>query len=318
MALDDQSSALLEVMRSAGALSFREMGVDGCRRMISEQAAFARGEPMEAVEDRLVGARGTVPIRIFRPSSTRGLPVLVYFHGGGWVMGGLDSHDATCRALAARAGCVVVAVDYRLAPEHPFPAAVVDAMDATGWVADHADDLGVDPARIAVAGDSAGGNLAAVVARQATYEGLPLVFQLLIYPVIDRRMDRPSMSENATGFVLERADMEWFWSLYDPDGQAVQDPRAVPLAADLEGLPKALVVTAEHDPLRDEGEEYGACLRDAGVPVSVIRYPGVFHGFFAMEGFVDTAAAAVAEAADALRDAFGSATPMAGDWTEQT
>ena len=310
MALDEQSSALLEAMASSGVLAFRELGVDGCRRMIAQQSAFARGEPIESVEERLVGAGGTVPVRIFRPSSAPGLPMLVFFHGGGWIMGGLDSHDPTCRALAARAGCVVVSVDYRLAPEHPFPAAVVDAMQATRWVAENAEDLGGDRTRIAVAGDSAGGNLAAVVAQRAGSEGTPLVFQLLIYPVIDRRMDRPSMVENATGFVLERADMEWFWSLYDPDGEAAEDPRAVPLmAADLRGLPPALVITAEHDPLRDEGEEYGSRLRAAGVPVSMSRYPGVFHGFFAMEGFLDAAAAAVEEAAGALRDAFGSATP---------
>lgn len=220
-------------------------------------------------------------------------------------MGDLNSHDPICRRLAVSVGCVVVSVDYRLAPEHPFPAAVLDAIKATRWVADHAVELGVDRSRMAVAGDSAGGNLAAVVAQQLAGE-TPLAFQVLICPVTDRQVKRPSMIENASGFVLESADMEWFWSLYDPDGTAAQDPRAVPLAApDLRNVAPALVITAEYDPLRDEGEEYGARLSAAGVPVTVTRYPGVFHGFYAMEGLLDAATAAAAEAAAALRSAFG-------------
>lgn len=307
MALDYQASALLDAMKASGFRPFREMGVDACRRLTSEQAAFSRGEPVDAVEDRMVGAPAEVPVRIYRPSGGAALPVLVYFHGGGWVMGGLDSHDATCRQLAVDVGCVVVSVDYRLAPEHPFPAAVHDAMAVTFWVAAHASEIGGERSRIAVAGDSAGGNLAAVVAQLAAQNVVPLAFQLLVYPVIDRRMDRPSMIENATGCLLERADMQWFWSLYDPDGEAAKDPRAVPLvAADLRHLPPALVITAEHDPLRDEGEEYGARLQAAGVPVTVTRYPGVFHGFFAMHGLLDAATAATTEAAEALRLAFAA------------
>lgn len=292
-------------MTANGFRPFHEMGVEACRRLTNEQAEFSRREPVEAVEDRLVGVPEAVPVRIYRPSAGSALPVLVYFHGGGWVMGGLDSHDATCRQLAVDVGCVVVSVDYRLAPEHPFPAAVVDAMAVTSWVAEHASEIAGDPSRMAVAGDSAGGNLAAVVAQLSHDDALPLVFQLLIYPVIDRRLDRPSMIENATGCLLERSDMEWFWSLYDPDGAAAKDRRAIPLEApDLRGLPPALVITAEHDPLRDEGEEYGARLDAAGVAVTVTRYSGVFHGFFGMHGLLDAATAAMAEAAGALRSAF--------------
>lgn len=305
MALDDQAHVLLDAMKASGFRPFHEMGVETCRRLTNAQAEFSRSEPVETVEDRLVGAPHALPVRIYRPSASASLPVLVYFHGGGWVMGGLDSHDATCRQLAVDVGCVVVSADYRLAPEHPFPAAIDDAMTATSWVAEHASEIGGDRSRIAVAGDSAGGNLAAVVAQLTHEDALPLVFQLLVYPVIDRRLDRPSMIDNATGFLLERSDMEWFWSLYDPDGTAAHDRRAVPLdAPDLQGLPPALVITAEHDPLRDEGEEYGARLRAAGVPVTVSRYAGVFHGFFAMQGLLDAATAAMAEAAGALRSAF--------------
>lgn len=305
MALDHQSQALLDAMVAGGFRPLREMGVDGCRRMTDDQAAFGRGPSVETVEDRTVGGPEAVPVRIYRPTSSTALPVLVYFHGGGWVMGGLESHDATCRKLAVEAGCAVVSVDYRLAPEHPFPAAIDDAVAVTSWTVEHAAEIGCDGSRMAVAGDSAGGNLAAVVAQIGRDRALPLVFQLLVYPVIDRRLDRPSMIENGTGYLLERSDMAWFWSLYDADGAATTDPRASPLdASDLHGLPPALVITAEHDPLRDEGEEYGARLQAAGVPTTVTRYPGTFHGFFAMGGLLDAATAAMTAAADALRAAF--------------
>jgi acetyl esterase len=267
------------------------------------------GPPVAAVEDVVVGGPVDVPVRLYRPAGDAGaLPVVVFFHGGGWIMGGIESHDALCRHLANDAGCLVASVAYRLAPEHPFPAAIDDAWQATCWLLEHAADVGGDPAQVAVAGDSAGGNLAAVVARLARDDGRALSFQLLVYPVVDRRLDRPSMVENARGYLLERDDMDWLWGLYDPDGRAGADPRAALTAeTELAGLAPALVITAEHDPLRDEGEEYGSRLREAGVPVAVRRYTGVIHGFFSMRGMLDTADAAAADAASALRSAFAGA-----------
>lgn len=310
MALDTQSQVFIEAMRSAGMLPLRALGVDGCRHMTEQQASLlARGRDAGSAEDRTTGGPANVPIRLYRPAGVRGpLPVVVYFHGGGWVMGGIDSHDDSCRHLSELSGCLVVSVEYRLAPEHPFPAAIDDAWAATRWAMDHAGDLGGDPRLVAVAGDSAGGNLAGGVARLARNEGRVLAFQLLIYPVVDRRLDRPSMIQADPDHLIDRNDMDWFWRLYDPDGAAAADPRAALTAeADLSGLPPALVITAEHDPLRDEGEEYGDRLQEAGVPVTLHRYPGVFHGFYAMRGLVDAATAAANEAAAALRSAFAVA-----------
>jgi acetyl esterase len=307
--LDAQSETLIEAMRSTGMLPLRDLGVEGCRNMTDQQGAAIRGPQVSGVEDTVAGGPDGVPIRLYRPTGPPGtLPLVLFFHGGGWVMGGIGSHDATCRHLADDVGCLVASVGYRLAPENPFPAAIDDAWAATCWLIDHAGEFGGDPRRVAVAGDSAGGNLAAVVARLARDQGRALSFQLLIYPVVDRRLDRPSMVENAEGYLLERADVEWFWALYDPDGMAATDGRATLTAAGaLEGLAPALVITAEHDPLRDEGEEYGKRLRDAGVPVTVRRYPRVFHGFFGMRGILDAATAAAEEAASALRSVFADA-----------
>lgn len=310
MALDTQSRTFIEAMRSAGMLPLRDLGVDGCRQMTEQQASFlASGRETGSAEDRTTGDPANIPIRLYHPAGVRDpLPVVVYFHGGGWVMGGIDSHDDSCRHLSELSGCLVVSVEYRLAPEHPFPAAIDDAWAATRWAMDHAGDLGGDPRLVAVAGDSAGGNLAGGVARLARNEGRVLAFQLLIYPVVDRRLDRPSMMQADPDHMIERDDMDWFWRLYDPDGVAASDPRAALTAeVDLSGLPPALVITAEHDPLRDEGEEYGDRLQEAGVPVTVHRYPGVFHGFYAMRGLVDAATAAANEAAAALRSAFAVA-----------
>lgn len=309
MALDTQSRTLVETLRSAGMLPLRDLGVEGCRRLAEQQASAGSGREPATSEDLTVEGPVDLPVRLYRPPDLRGpLPLVVHFHGGGWVMGGIGSHDATCRRLAAASGCLVASVDYRLAPEHPFPAAIDDAWAATRWLMDHAGDLGTQPGRVAVAGDSAGGNLAGAVARLARDDGRPLVFQLLVYPVVDRRLDRPSMVDGNSDYLLDRADMEWFWELYDPDGAAASDPRAALTAeADLSGLPPALVITAEHDPLRDEGEEYGDRLRRAGVPATVHRYPGVFHGFYAMGGALDAATAAADEAAAALRSAFAAA-----------
>jgi acetyl esterase/lipase len=218
-----------------------------------------------------------VPIRIYGAGGGGGRPALVYLHGGGWVVGSIESHDPGCRRLAARTPCVVVSVDYRLAPEHLFPAGLEDAWAATEWTAAHLAELGAD--RVAVGGDSAGGNLAAVVALRARDRGLPLALQVLIYPVIDADLDSPGYREHGEGLNLTRAKMAWYWGRYlaGADGFA---PEASPLrAADLAGVAPALVQTAEHDPLVHEGEAYAHALGAAGVPVTLTRYDGQIHGF---------------------------------------
>jgi acetyl esterase len=219
------------------------------------------------------------------------------------VLGSIVSSHATTSTLAHRSGCTVVSVDYRLAPEHPFPAAVDDAWAAMKWVVEHGDEIGA-PGPLAVGGDSAGGNLAAVLARRARDEGIPVALQLLVYPVTDAAMDTASYQENATGYWLTRAGMEWFWGQYAPDGDDRFHPDASPLrAGDLRGVAPALVITAEYDPLRDEGEAYAARLSEAGVPVTMRRYDGMVHGFFRLPAMIDRSEDALREASNALRDA---------------
>jgi acetyl esterase len=305
MPLDPQAQALLDQFAAAGRPPIAELSPQEARETFRQMIALAgEPEPVARVEDRTVpGPAGPIPVRVYTPAGQPPLPALVYFHGGGWVIGDLDSHDPVCRALANGAGCVVVAVDYRLAPEHKYPAAAEDCYAATRFVAEQAAELGIDPARIAVGGDSAGGNLAAVVAQMARDRGgPPLVFQLLIYPVTDYSFDTVSYRDNAEGYLLTRDSMEWFWAHYLPDAAAGREPYASPLQAkDLRGLPPALVITAEYDPLRDEGEAYAERLRAAGVTATTRRYDGMIHGFFQLGGVLEQGKAAVAEAAAALR-----------------
>jgi acetyl esterase len=264
-------------------------------------------EPVDRVEDRPIpGPAGEIPVRIYWPAVPGPLPVLVNLHGGGWVIGDLDGHDGICRVLANGAGCIVVSVDYRLAPEHPFPAAPEDAYSATCWVAAHAAELGADPRRIGVGGDSAGGNLAAVCALMARDRGGPdLVYQLLLYPVTNHAFDTPSYRDNGEGYFLEAVTMRWYWRQYLGDGSDGTDPYASPLRApDLSRLPPALIVTAGYDPLRDEGEAYGRRLREAGTDAAVSRYETMFHGFFGFGRLLDAASAANDEVFAALRAAF--------------
>jgi acetyl esterase len=237
------------------------------------------------------GAAGERPARIYRPEGDGPWPTTVYLHGGGFVIGDLDTHDQLCRRLCRDAGTVVVSVDYRLAPEHPFPAGLEDALAATRWAADHLDDLGGTD-RLAVGGDSAGGNLAAVVAQRMPDR---LAAQLLLYPATDMGGEYPSREENAEGYFLDAPTMLWFLQQYVGSVTDLDegDPRLSPLLGDLTGVATALVVTAEFDPLRDEGNEYAARLEAAGVPVDHVTYPGLIHGFMEMVPWSPAAAAAV-------------------------
>jgi acetyl esterase len=262
-------------------------------------------EPVANVADRSIpGAAGSIPIRVYTPSGTPPFPLLVFFHGGGWVLGDLESHDGLCRMLTNQAGSITVSVDYRLAPEAKFPAAAEDCYAATKWAAANASAIGADASRVAIAGDSAGGNLAAVVALIARDRGGPgLAFQLLVYPAIDPASDAPSQKENAKGYLLTNADMIWFWGHYLGGPQDAANPYANPLKAKwLGGLPPAMVITAGFDPLRDEGEDYAAALKKAGVPTLLKRYDSAIHGFFGPA--YEIGKAAVAEACTALREAY--------------
>lgn len=307
MPLHPQAQVVVDFMNEIGFT----FGGSTPEELREGMAASRVPSPVElpSVEDRTVpGPGGDIPVRVYRPVLDTVLPVTVFFHGGGWVVGDLESHDHLCRVIADKAGCVVVAVDYRLAPEAPFPAAVEDAIAATEWVVDNATALGVDVDRVAVAGDSAGGNLAAVVAVHARdSDRVELVQQVLVYPVTDGTCDRPSMTDNAEGYFLTRDGMEWFHGHYAGDAVDLRDPRYSPIFADLAGTAPAVVVTAEYDPLRDQGRAYAEALTEAGVEVEYHEFEGMFHGFFSMDAAIDTAGDAQQRVAAALRQAFSPA-----------
>jgi acetyl esterase len=301
--LDPQARAYLDAGRDAPAAW--EQPLDVLRRgsLLAAPINFGPADDVASVEDMDAGG---VPARVYRPHDATGA-ALVFFHGGGWVVCDLETHDPLCRTLAARSGCTIVAVDYRRAPEHRFPAAVDDAWTATRWVAANAAELGCDPARIGVGGDSAGGNLAAVVARRARDSGPALAFQLLVYPVTDHRFDTASYEALAEGYGLTRETMQWYWDQYLARPEDGDDPDASPLRADdLRGVAPALVVVAGYDPLCDEGVAYAERLADAGVPTSFVRYDGLIHGFIRMPGVIEAAGAALDETAAALREALAS------------
>ena len=307
MALLPEIRALLDQMAARGRPPLHRQAVAQARAFYVEDSPDLIGPAaaMASVAGRVVpGPAGDLPVRVYTPEGEPPFPIVVWFHGGGWVDGTLDTYDPLCRALAAAVPAVVVSVDYRLAPENPYPAAVEDAYAATAWASRNAAALGGAQHRLAVAGDSAGGNLAAVVALGARDRGgPPIAFQLLVYPVLDAAGDTASWRDHAEGFYLTAAGMRWYWDHYlgPADGSA---PDASPLrAAFLGGLPPALVIGAEHDILRDEGEAYAARLRDAGVAATASRYPGVVHGFFRWRALTGAADAALQEAAAALRSA---------------
>jgi len=310
--LDPQMKLLLDTFNAAGPMFLRAETPEQARakmQALMEANPVPPEEIYRAENRHIPGVAGEIPVRIYTPEGNPPMGVLVYYHGGGWVLGDLESHDRVCRSLANKAGCVVVSVDYRLAPEHVFPAAADDCYAATKWVAENAASLGADPARLAVGGDSAGGNLAAAVAMMARDQGGPAIaFQLLFYPVTDCALDTPSQKEFAAdGFVLSRGDMEWFWNHYLGTGSDAEktNPYACPLRAkNLAGLPPALVMTASHDPLRDEGERFAQRLISAGVKVTCTRYEGVTHGFISFADALDKGKAGQQQAADALKVAF--------------
>lgn len=310
MPLDPQIQTLLQQLSQMGLPPLLTLSP----RQAREQAAKLRGKPLRPqavarVENRTIpNSTGDIPVRIYIPEGLPPMPVLVYFHGGGWVLGDLDGADSTCRYLANGAGCVVVSVDYRLAPEHKFPAAVEDAYAATLWVAQNAGAIAVaDVTRIAVGGDSAGGNLAAAVALMARDKKTPaLVYQLLIYPVICYGFDTESYREfGQGGFGLTQEEMVWFWHHYLASVADGQNPYASPLLAEnFDRLPPACIVTAECDALRDEAEAYAARLREAGVSVQLRRYEGAIHSFVGMAVVIDRGKQALADIVDELRRAF--------------
>ncbi|MGW5355584.1 alpha/beta hydrolase [Streptomyces sp. NPDC004031] len=310
MPLDPQLQDLRDQRARSGATPLYALSVEQARAADLAAVRASGGSPRELHEitERTVpGPGGPLPLRIYRPGPGRELPALLYYFGGGWTLGSLDTADLLCRTLAAEAGCLVVGVGYRLAPEHPFPAAVHDCHAGLRWVAEHAAEIGADRARLAVGGDSAGGNLAAAVTLLARADGdLPLAAQVLVYPNTDQLADDGSMRENADPYLFNHHSVAWYTRHYLTGAADAADPLASPLrATDLRGLPPALVVTAEYDPLRDQGEAYARRLAEAGVPVEATRYPGMAHGFFAMAGAVDAAAEATAQAARHLRRCFG-------------
>jgi acetyl esterase len=286
MTLHPQAKAFLDQLAEAGARPIEELTPEQNRADHAASSARRNGpsEPVASVTDTVAAANGVeVPVRVITPEvgGTEAPPLIVYLHGGGWVVGTLDTYEPLTRALANRTGAIVVSVDYRLAPEHPWPAALEDAEAATAWAYRQAAGLGADQARVGVAGDSAGGGLAAAVTQRAKYGGPRLAFQTLVYPVLDPALDTPSAVENAEGYYLTTAGMRWYWEQYLGGGADVNDPAVSPgRAADLGGLPPALVITAEYDPLRDEGETYARRLREAGVPTELRRFEGGVHGFF--------------------------------------
>ena len=308
MPLDPALAALLEAVNDPSAPPMSSLSPAEARAGVVGLIAL-QGEPeaIASVEDRSVpGPADDIPVRIYRPSAAPNLPVLVYFHGGGWVIMDIASHDGVCRALANAAGCAVVSVDYRLAPEHRYPAAPDDCYAATAWVAANAASLGLDSARIAVGGDSAGGNLAAVVAQMARDAGGPsLVFQLLHCPVTNHDFATASYTGNAEGYMLTRESMQWFWGHYLADPAQGAEAKASPLRGDTGGLPPALIHTAEFDPLRDEGAAYAEKLKASGIAVTYREHKGLIHDTFLFFGAVPAGRANIDEAATALRAAFG-------------
>ena len=306
MPLDPQAQAVMDQVASLGFPPAHTVSPQQARANNLARPR-AKGPDVARVDDRSIpGPQSQLPIRIYTPEGSGPFPALVWFHGGGWVIGDLDTADATARNLTVGSSCVVVSVDYRLAPETKFPGPAEDCYTATQWVAQNAASIEVDPGRIAVGGDSAGGNLAAAISLMARDRGGPSIeFQLLVYPVTDRDFATRSYTENAEGYQLTRDTMIWYWDHYLQNDTDASNPYAAPLQdRDLSGQPPALVITAEYDPLRDEGEAYAQKLTAAGVRTTATRYDGMIHGFFGMGAVVDQGNQAMDQACSMLRATF--------------
>jgi acetyl esterase len=307
-ALDPQARAVIDLVIKSGRPAYHTLSPKEARQLFRETRPASTPTPPEIGRVKDLVTDGAIPLRVYRPAGvpdSARLPAYVYFHGGGWVIGDLETHDVVCRQITAEAGVSVVSVDYRLAPEHKFPAAADDAWAATRWTVTHAAELGIDGERLAVGGDSAGGNLAAVVALLARDAGAPAIaLQVLLYPVTDVAAESPSYQDFADGYMLTRDGMRWFIAHYLSKREEAADWRASPLRApSLAGLPPALIVTAGFDPLRDEGEAYATRLREAGVRVDAVCYGGMVHGFVPMGRLLDTAGRALTLIGGALRQA---------------
>jgi acetyl esterase len=306
MTLDPQARIYLDKLESLKLPGFHTMPPEESRRFFRAMRGLTgKPDPVDAVEDRITA--NSIPLRAYRPIGAREgpLPCLIYYHGGGWVLGDIETVDNLCRRIANASGCVVVSVGYRHAPETKFPGPLDDCFEAVAFVVREADSLGVDGSRIAVGGDSAGGNLAAAVAIKARDVGAPEIrFQLLAYPITDFQFDTPSYHENAEGYGLSREMMIWYWDQYLARPEDGKSPLASPLKAEnLVGLPPALIITAGFDVLRDEGLAYADRLKAAGVPATVQHYPGMIHGFLQMADSFDQGKLAIKVTGQALRSA---------------
>ncbi len=311
MPVDPQVQVLLDLMAAGGGAPISHETLTATRDgfgMLVAMTAGAGPDSVAVTQLSIEGPHGAIPLRICTPAASSPVGAVLFIHGGGWTIGSAEAYDPIAKMIAEGADAVVVSVDYRLAPEHAFPVPYDECWAALLWLAANAAELGADPARIAVMGDSAGGNLSAVLALRARDEGGPaLAAQVLVYPVTDADLDRASYVENGAGYFLERSTMQFFWECYTASGADARDPRLSPLRAEsLTGLPPALVVTAEFDPLRDEGEAYAAALALAGVDVELRRYDGMIHGFAMMPMALPAGVDVLAQANRAIRRAFGT------------
>ena len=306
MPLDVQIKSIMEQVAALGVPASHTVSAQEARANAKARPR-AKGPEVFKVEDKAIpGPETQIPIRIYTPSGQGPFPVLVWFHGGGWVVGDLESADATARFLTAGSNSVVVSVDYRLAPETKFPGPLYDCYAATQWVHDNSTLLNINANKIAVGGDSAGGNLAAAISLMSRDNNGPsIAFQLLIYPVTERNFQTKSYTDNADGYQLSKDGMIWYWDHYISTESDADNPYAAPMkASDLSGLPPALVITAEYDPLRDEGEAYANRLREYGVKTEYTLYNGMIHGFFGMAAVVDKGKQAIDQSCCMLRDVF--------------